>query len=91
MKTPVSVIAVLGFAAALAASGAGAQATRERAYPGAPPTVPHEVEERKGMCQDCHATGTLGAPVTPHPARAGYCAACHVPQEETATPFPPPR
>ncbi len=58
-----------------------------RAYEGAPPLIPHEVEARKGMCLDCHGTGLDGAPLTPHPTRAHYCLQCHVGQDLTVEPF----
>ncbi|HSJ23116.1 MAG TPA: cytochrome c3 family protein [Longimicrobiales bacterium] len=56
-----------------------------RAYPGAPPRVPHglTIEEfRQSSCNNCHERGgyapRFGAyvPVTPHPERAG-CLQCH--------------
>jgi nitrate reductase cytochrome c-type subunit len=56
-------------------------------YEGAPPLVPHEVEERKAICADCHTTGESGAPITPHPTRTGFCLQCHVGQDPTAAPF----
>jgi nitrate reductase (cytochrome), electron transfer subunit len=58
---------------------------RLRAFPGAPPRVPHALtpEEFRGMtCNNCHATGgyspRLGAyaPVTPHPEYVN-CLQCH--------------
>jgi hypothetical protein len=91
MKTLVSFAAVLAVALVIGGAGAAPPEKGERAFPGAAPTVPHEVEERKGICQDCHATGTAGAPVTPHPGRVGYCTACHAGQDDTARPFPPAR
>lgn len=57
-----------------------------RAYPGAPPRVPHgltPVEFRTGGCRTCHERGgfsqRFGAyvPVTPHP-EMGACLQCHV-------------
>ena len=64
-----------------------AEKRRLRAFPGAPPRVPHEVtadEERRPTCLACHARGgfapRFGAytPVTPHPEQAS-CLQCHVP------------
>lgn len=60
-----------------------------RAYQGAPPLVPHDVEERKGLCQECHATGAEGAPMTPHPTRTHFCMQCHVGQDVSVKPFAP--
>jgi cytochrome c-type protein NapB len=57
-----------------------------RAYPGAPPRVPHGLtpdEFRTGACNTCHARGGYSqrfaayAPVTPH-AEWGFCLQCHV-------------
>jgi nitrate reductase (cytochrome), electron transfer subunit len=57
-----------------------------RAYPGAPPRIPHglTVEEfRGGRCDVCHERGgfvarfAAYAPVTPHP-EMGACLQCHV-------------
>ena len=81
------------FAVALGAGAAGlagAASPPGRArlpYPGAPPTVPHDLEDRKALCQDCHATGDNGAPLTPHPTRTHFCIACHVPQADGVKPF----
>jgi nitrate reductase cytochrome c-type subunit len=58
-----------------------------RAYPGAPPLIPHEVEPRKGLCLTCHETGVAGAPIVPHPTRDPVCVQCHVGQDRTAKPF----
>jgi cytochrome c-type protein NapB len=58
-----------------------------RAYPGAPPRIPHGVtgeELLRGTCNSCHERGGyaprfgLYAPVTPHPQYA-QCLQCHVP------------
>jgi nitrate reductase (cytochrome), electron transfer subunit len=58
-----------------------------RAYPGAPPRIPHEVspeQSRANLCNACHAGGgyvpRFGAytPVTPHPEFSD-CLQCHVP------------
>ena len=57
-----------------------------RAYPGAPPRVPHGLtpdEFRTGACNTCHERGGYSqrfaayAPVTPHP-ELGFCLQCHV-------------
>lgn len=57
-----------------------------RAYPGAPPRIPHgftTAEFRTGACTTCHARGgfspRFGAyvPLTPHP-EMGACLQCHV-------------
>lgn len=58
-----------------------------RAYEGAPPLVPHDVEARKGLCQECHATGEQGAPITPHPTRTHFCVQCHVGQDLSVKAF----
>ena len=57
-----------------------------RAYPGAPPRIPHgltPVEVLKGGCTTCHERGGYShrfdayVPVTPHP-EMGICLQCHV-------------
>lgn len=57
-----------------------------RAYPGAPPPIPHELtadEFRTGTCTPCHERGGYSkrfaayVPVTPHP-RSAPCLQCHV-------------
>jgi nitrate reductase (cytochrome), electron transfer subunit len=62
-----------------------------RAYPGAPPRIPHgltDEEFRFGLCNSCHARGgyvpRFGtyAPVTPHPELTG-CLQCHAPDAMT--------
>lgn len=68
-----------------------------RAYPGAPPRIPHgltDEEFRSGSCQTCHRRGgyvtRFGnyAPVTPHPERTP-CLQCHVPRDTlVGTPLP---
>lgn len=58
-----------------------------RAYPGAPPLVPHDMEARKGVCLACHGTGVVGAPIVPHPTRNHFCLQCHVGQDLSAKPF----
>lgn len=64
-----------------------ASARLPRAYPGAPPLIPHDAEARKGLCLTCHETGVAGAPIVPHPTRDPVCLQCHVGQERTAKPF----
>ena len=58
-----------------------------RAYPGAPPRIPHGLsatEYRTGGCRTCHERGGYSprfgsyVPVTPHPELAD-CLSCHVP------------
>lgn len=70
---------------------------RLRAYPGAPPRIPHgltQEEFRRGSCNACHRRGgwvaRFGtfAPVTPHP-EYGSCLQCHLPRAElVALPLP---
>ena len=57
-----------------------------RAYPGAPPRIPHGLtpgEFREGACKACHERGGYSVrfnayvPVTPHP-EMGTCLQCHV-------------
>lgn len=57
-----------------------------RAYPGAPPRIPHGLsasEYREGACQACHEKGGFSVrfnayvPVTPHP-ELGQCMQCHL-------------
>lgn len=57
-----------------------------RAFPGAPPRIPHGVtneEFRTDACRTCHARGGYSyrfaayVPVTPHPER-GICTQCHL-------------
>ncbi len=59
-----------------------------RAYPGAPPVIPHPVDEADAFgtaCLACHGGGgwvprfDAYAPVTPHPELVS-CRQCHVPQ-----------
>jgi cytochrome c-type protein NapB len=61
-----------------------------RAYPGAPPRIPHALtreELLEGTCNSCHARGGyaprfgLYTPLTPHPQN-GQCLQCHVPAAE---------
>ena len=61
-----------------------------RAYVGAPPSIPHPVKEKLGMganvCLQCHQNGgfvekfNAYAPVTPHPEMIN-CKQCHVEQQ----------
>jgi cytochrome c-type protein NapB len=62
-----------------------------RAYPGAPPVIPHPVDEPEAFgpaCLSCHGSGGWAprfeayAPVTPHPEMTA-CRQCHVPQAST--------
>jgi len=62
---------------------------RIRAFPGAPPRVPHgltDEEYRETSCNLCHLRGgwvarfSTYAPVTPHPDYVS-CLQCHVPQD----------
>lgn len=59
---------------------------RLRAYPGAPPRIPHALTEdefKRGSCNTCHQRGgyverfATYAPLTPHPEMA-HCLQCHV-------------
>jgi nitrate reductase (cytochrome), electron transfer subunit len=61
-----------------------------RAYPGAPPRIPHGLtasEFHDASCQTCHERGgyvarfTSYAPVTPHPEHRGGCLQCHAPDD----------
>ena len=61
-----------------------------RAYPGAPPRIPHGLtpdEFRTGACRTCHERGSYSerfaayVPVTPHP-EMGMCLQCHVGDDE---------
>lgn len=49
----------------------------QRAYPGAPPTVPHRIWMRQN-CMSCHGPGMPNAIVTSHPQRSN-CLQCHAP------------
>lgn len=61
---------------------------QRRAYPGAPPVIPHGLESEEGiggkMCLSCHENGgyvpkyNTYAPVVPHPNLIN-CRQCHVP------------
>lgn len=66
---------------------------RRRAYPGAPPVIPHPLADATSYggrtCLACHSDGgwvqklDAYAPVTPHPELAS-CMMCHVPASSTA-------
>ncbi len=60
-----------------------------RAFYGAPPSIPHDVEERNmgsNSCLKCHENGgfvnkyNAYSPVTPHPEKIN-CRQCHVPKK----------
>ena len=61
---------------------------KNRAFPGAPPTIPHALLSEKGIggktCLQCHQNGgyvaqfKAYAPITPHPEMLN-CRQCHVP------------
>jgi len=61
-----------------------------RAYYGAPPSIPHNVKDERNMggnsCLKCHENGGFVeklkayAPITPHPEMVN-CRQCHVPQQ----------
>ncbi len=64
---------------------------RVRAFPGAPPRIPHGLtaeEYRTGTCNTCHVQGGFAprfgayAPVTPHP-ELSECLQCHAPDART--------
>ena len=59
-----------------------------RAYKGAPPLIPHDVERRKGACLDCHERGLVGATIVPHPTRNHVCLQCHIGQDLSVKAFP---
>jgi cytochrome c-type protein NapB len=72
---------------------------RLRAYPGAPPRIPHGLtleEYGEVRCAICHERGgwvarfNTYAPVTPHPEQTD-CFQCHLPLDElVGRPLPPP-
>ncbi|MBM2802359.1 MAG: putative periplasmic nitrate reductase, small subunit (napB) [Deltaproteobacteria bacterium] len=85
-----SLIVTLAFSfgpAAAQQSAASGSTKLQRAYPGAPPIVPHDTEVRKALCLTCHEAGLAGAPIVPHPTRNHLCLQCHVGQDQTAKPF----
>ncbi len=63
---------------------------QNRAYPGAPPVIPHPLLSEKGIgdntCLQCHQNGGFVevfkayAPISPHPDLIN-CRQCHVPQK----------
>ena len=65
-----------------------------KAYPGAPPSIPHPVKEKMGLggkvCLQCHQNGgyvdkfQAYAPVTPHPEMIN-CKQCHVEQNTSSS------
>lgn len=65
-----------------------------RAYPGAPPSIPHPVAQERSFggntCIQCHKNGgfvekfNAYAPVTPHPEMVN-CRQCHVTKNTTST------
>ncbi|MGE0353901.1 MAG: hypothetical protein AB7I33_05850 [Gemmatimonadales bacterium] len=68
-----------------------------RAYPGAPPRIPHGLSQdefRTGACRSCHARGGYSrrfaayAPVTPHP-ELGMCLQCHLGEDRVMGLAPP--
>ncbi len=87
-------------AQAFAAAPVPARSTRplrtyytRRAFPGAPPFIPHPVEDDRDFgraCLQCHETGGYAprfqafTPVTPHPDLVN-CRQCHEPVRTTAT------
>ncbi|TAN32036.1 hypothetical protein EPN28_04985 [Patescibacteria group bacterium] len=75
---------------ALSEQGAPKQGSKKlpRAYKGAPPLIPHDVERRKGACLDCHEKGFAGAPIVPHPTRNYVCLQCHIGQDLSVKAFP---
>ncbi|QCD62249.1 nitrate reductase cytochrome c-type subunit [Tenacibaculum maritimum] len=66
---------------------------KNRAYHGAPPSIPHSVDEKQGIggnvCLKCHENGGFVpkykayTPVTPHPELVN-CRQCHVTQKGNA-------
>ena len=83
------IVALVLFSGVVVAEGPSVAKSKRlpRAYQGAPPLVPHDVEARKGLCQECHASGDQGAPITPHPTRTHFCVQCHVEQDLTVKAF----
>ena len=63
---------------------------KNRAYHGAPPTIPHPLKDDRNMggnsCLQCHENGgfvakfNAYAPVSPHPELVN-CRQCHIPQQ----------
>lgn len=72
--------------------GLTALARGERAWTGAPPTIPHPTLMRED-CNSCHGPGGAFGLRTPHPERAS-CTQCHAPGallDQRTTLFPPAR
>lgn len=69
-------IIVILFVAGVASAD---KAKSNRAFEGAPPTIPHTIEGRED-CLMCHKDGIGGAPKASHPERLN-CDQCHVPGE----------
>jgi len=63
----------------------GETALMPRAFEGAPPLIPHEIEDETG-CLECHRLGDNDAPITSHPERVN-CVQCHVTQDLSVKPF----
>jgi cytochrome c5 len=87
MKMLVSTLAALLLATVLggspaAADGAGSYDADARFAEGAPPVIPHPIDDNASgeVCLSCHQTGLNNAPLCPHPVRV-YCTACHVRSE----------
>lgn len=85
--------AVAGFEVGNDFSGAPSAGRGQRAYAGAPPTIPHTTHMRED-CASCHGTLGLAGLRTSHPWRAN-CTQCHAPsaqldQARFAEPGPPP-
>lgn len=74
------------FSPALGAEPPGSGKLLPRAYEGAPPLIPHDIEGLEGACLTCHFEGAAGAPIVPHPDRL-RCQQCHVTQDLTVKPF----
>ena len=88
LATLLIAVPALPFGSAAAQQPAAPATTKlPRAYPGAPPLIPHDTEVRKGLCLTCHETVLAGAPIVPHPTRDHFCLQCHVSQDQTAKPF----
>lgn len=71
-----------------------ADRAKNRAYDGAPPTIPHPVDAQyAGSCLACHGEGLkVGDRVASRISHAHLtnCTQCHVQQSPTDLPFPPP-
>ncbi len=85
--------AVPDFAVANDFVGLASPTRGERAYAGAPPTIPHQTSMREN-CMSCHGPLGLAGMRTPHPWRVN-CQQCHAPsatldQHHATEPGPPP-